>query len=111
MRWFENLSTRSKHLIAFGVMVALLLVTIATAYTALVSIRDSQRLLVEKYFPAAVNAVELRADWNRQRHQMLELMLSTNRAEIEASARAIRARAKDIDAMVQAVSDMSQSNA
>ncbi|MBI3110456.1 MAG: methyl-accepting chemotaxis protein, partial [Ignavibacteriales bacterium] len=97
MKRFLNLSTRAKLFIAFGFMVAFLAIAIGTAYTGLLSIQEQQQQLFGVNFAEAVDLVELRADLNRQRAQMLEMMLKQNRAEQETLLKDIRERAGEID--------------
>jgi hypothetical protein len=42
MKWFVNFSTRAKLFVGFGVMLALLLVAIFTAYAGITAIEKAQ---------------------------------------------------------------------
>lgn len=97
MSWFRNLKTGTKLVLGFGVMIALLGVAMATGYTAITAIRDSQQRLFEREFASAVDLTELRADQNRQRARMLELTLTTNPTELNNIVQEIRSRVKEID--------------
>jgi methyl-accepting chemotaxis protein len=101
MNWFMNLQTRTKLSVGFGVMIVLLVITIITAYAAITAIRDSQQRLFDQEFVGVVDMVELRADLNRQRSQMLEMTITTDRSELEALAGDIRSRTREIDDSLQ----------
>lgn len=101
MKSFRNLQTRTKHLLAFGLMIGLLLITMATAYNAIVTIRDSQQRMFNREFAAVVYMVDLRADLNRQRARMLEMTLTTDAEGLNALLRDLRAGADEIDDEMQ----------
>ncbi len=101
MKWFRNLKTSGKLLLAFGTMIVLLATTIVIAYSAITAIRDSEQRLFDREFAAVIGMVELRADLNRQRARMLEMLLTTDRAKQDALAGDIRSRVKDIDVELQ----------
>jgi methyl-accepting chemotaxis protein len=75
MRWFLNLSTRGKLFIGFGAIVVILAAEILTAYWGLKSVQRSYLIAVE--------AGELRADLNRQRAQILEMMLNLEKSRVD----------------------------
>ncbi|MBI4204304.1 MAG: MCP four helix bundle domain-containing protein, partial [Betaproteobacteria bacterium] len=110
MNWFKNLQTGAKLSLGFGVMIALLALTIVTAYTAITAIRDSQQRLFDQEFAGVVDMVELRADLNRQRAQTLEMTITTNRNELEALARDIRSRTREIDDSLQKLAAIFRNN-
>ena len=78
MNWFQNISTRAKILAGFGLMLVIMVVTIAMAYRSLSLASDSQQGLFDDDFLPALNLVELKADTNRSRAQMLEIMMSND---------------------------------
>ena len=93
MKWFKNLKTVLKLFLGFGVMIVLLGLVIVMAYGTITAIRDSQQRLFNEEFVGVVDLVELRADLNRQRARMFEMMDSTNRTEQETWVQDIRSRA------------------
>ena len=110
MTWIKNLQTGTKHLLGFGTMIVLLAMVIVIAYNAITAIRDSQQRLFEQEFAGVVDMVELRADLNRQRSQMLEMTSTTNRNEIEALVRDIRSRTNEIDESLQTLAAVFRNN-
>ncbi len=78
-------------------MILVLALAMGTAFTSLLSIQERQQRMFEVNFAAAVDLVEMRADLNRQRAQMFQLMLTKNRSEQEALLKDIQARVKELD--------------
>ena len=110
MNWFTNLKTGSKLLAGFGMMIVLLGATIFFAYQTITALRDSQQRIFEQEFVGVVNMSELRADLNRQRTRMLEMMFTTNRTGQEALIQDIHSRAKDIDQSLQQLATVYKSD-
>lgn len=101
MNWFANVKTGGKLLLGFGTMIVLLGTIVAIAYTTITAIRDSQQRLFDQEFAGVVDMAELRADLNRQRARMLEIIATTNRTEQETMVQDIRSRVSEIDAGLQ----------
>lgn len=101
MSWFTNLQTRAKLLLGFGLVIVLMLIAMLTAYRGITALEESQRTLFERDFATTVDLLELRADLNRQRSLMLEMVLKTERSEQQALEQDIRRRAQEIDRRFQ----------
>ena len=110
MNWFRDLKTGTKLLLGFGVMIVLLGVTVVTSYNTITALRDSQQELFERNFTSMVDMVELRADQNRQRAQILDMTLTTDRSRLDNIAQDIRSRVKEIDASLQRLSEYHKNN-
>ena len=108
MRWFLNLATRSKLFLSFGFMMGLLAIVVVTGYLAIRGIQESEKTLFDRDFNIAVDLVEIRALLNRQGGQLLEMTLKTNRPEQETEAQEIKNRAKEIDGLMQRLSERGQ---
>ena len=96
MSWFKNFKTRSKLLLSFGVMCALLIGIAGTGYRSLAAIQKNEREEVDESNRAVARLLEIRSDQNRIRGIMLELLLI-----VESSARAdlrreVEERSKEI---------------
>jgi methyl-accepting chemotaxis protein len=98
MQWFLNQSTRSKIVSCFGLMFTLIITVIVTAYLAITATTESQRELFYKNYLSSLHSVELRADQNRTRGLLLQMMMMTSdRSRQQALERDIRERSEDID--------------
>ena len=71
MSWFKNLKTRSKLLLGFGVMCALLIGVAVMAYSTLAAMQKAERT-VDRSNRGAMALVELRGNLNRIRARMFE---------------------------------------
>ena len=84
MNWLLNLAIRTKLLLAFGLMLALIAVLIAGAYWGLNVIQQTQKTLFERDMVISMELVELRAELNQHRSNILIMLLESQRAEQEA---------------------------
>src|SRR5665811_2163062 len=71
MKWFINLSTRTKLILGFGAMWLLLGVVIVTAYVGITEVTQSEQELHDIHFADALNLRQLRADQNYQQEMIL----------------------------------------
>ena len=96
MRWFIDLSTRAKMILCFGLMWLMLATIIVVAYGDIAAITRSARELHDVHYSIALALVELRANLNFNRSQILQMMIadSSEQASIEQD---IKDRARLID--------------
>jgi methyl-accepting chemotaxis protein len=110
MKWFQNLSTRTKIIFCFGSMFILLAIIVITALSNIVAISNSQRELVNTNFQPALDLVEIRADQNRTRASFVEMMLTTNRSKQQSLMQDIKDRAADIDKNIKELLEIKKDN-
>jgi methyl-accepting chemotaxis protein len=110
MTWMLNLSTRAKLFLGFGLMIVFLGIVIATAYWGITAIENSQKNLFEKDFTIVNELLELRADLNRQRTQILEMTLTSDKGAQRALEQDLRSRAKEIDQSLQALVELARND-
>lgn len=103
MRWFDNLSIGMKLSIAFGVLIAILIVVMATAYTGLQAIQASQHDLHANYVASMMTLQDLNVDMNRSRALVLELALTKDMDHHARLKEEIEETRPVIDANLQAV--------
>ena len=108
MNWFLNLQTRSKLLIGFGLIIVLLAAITVTASRSITSIEASQKRLFERDFTDAVDLTELRAHQNRQRADVLQMMMETNRPAQEAMGKDIEEYGKKSNQLIQQIFDQAK---
>jgi len=75
MKWFLNISTRSKLFLGFGVMIFFVGGAIAMGYFAIAELQASQQALYQKGFANLRDLKNLRALQNQVRAEMLEAQL------------------------------------
>jgi CHASE3 domain sensor protein len=110
MNWFRNLKTGTKLFVGFGTVIVLLAIIIVIAYSAITAIRDSQRDLFERDFTIVEDLVQLKADLNRQRADIQQMMLTTNRAEQETIEKDIKDRSSEAERIMQKLFKVNQSD-
>src|SRR6202008_573019 len=101
MSGFKNLKTRSKLLTAFGLILVLMAIAIATAYFGITRLRDSEQGLFSRDFIIVTDLIELKALLNRQRADIEQMQLTTDRAAQERIERDIRDRSDAGDSIAQ----------
>lgn len=105
MKWFLDLSTRTKLFLGFGMMVFFLLAVVVTAYRGISALRQSQVELFQNDFAVATGLVQIRADENRARSLVLEMMISQDTAKQRALEADIAGQSKSIDEGTKSVSE------
>jgi len=100
MKWFLDLSMRNKLFVCFGLMFALMTWVIATAYTGISAIRESQDRLYQEDFANERDLLALRVNYNGMRALMLEAQMLSKRAEQEPLLAQAAERSKQIDRII-----------
>ena len=103
MGWFKNLTTRSKLILSFGIMCALLIGLSIMAYNTLASIQKNEREVVDQNNLAALSAVQIRSHQNRIRGVMLEFLMSGDKAARAAMKSEIDSNSKEIDVCLESI--------
>ncbi len=84
MDWFLNRSTRAKIVFSFGLIFSLLVIITGISLYDIWTIKGSQRDVVYKDFRQTFDLMQVRSNLNRARAQILELMLTKDRAKQKA---------------------------
>jgi methyl-accepting chemotaxis protein len=100
MKWFLDLTTRGKLFVCFGLILVLMAWVIATAYTGIATIRESQDRLYKENFADVRDLIALRAFQNQIRALMLEAQLLSKRTEQDPLLAEAAERSKRIDRMI-----------
>jgi methyl-accepting chemotaxis protein len=90
MNWIHNLTTRSKLLFGFGVMLFLLVAAVATAVWSLREIERAQRILMDRDIAILETVSDLRDRQDWQRMRMLDAMISDDLKDRERNFRLIQ---------------------
>jgi methyl-accepting chemotaxis protein len=107
MRWFIDLTTRSKLFIGFGLMLLFLATVIAISYANITKIQQSQADFYQHDFPRIVAAMELRAIQSNQKARILGIIQSTDRSQYETAVQDIAAKSKEADECIRKLSELS----
>ena len=92
-----NIKTRSKLMLGFGVILALLVIVIVVALAQIAAINQSQNDLVDHDFVLSIDVQQARGDLNRIRAETLNMLVGTDSAVQAASEQEIAARLASID--------------
>ena len=101
MKYFTNLSTRSKLLFSFGIIWIMFLVVIVIAYNGLRNITQSEKKLSEVNFQIALELRELRSHQNFNRAAILDMILTSSKSEQLALQEIINERGQAIDIIIE----------
>ncbi|OFX24333.1 MAG: hypothetical protein A2041_14220 [Bacteroidetes bacterium GWA2_31_9b] len=101
MKYFTNLSTRSKLLFSFGIIWIMFLVVIIIAYNGLRNITQSEKKLSEVNFRIALELRELRSHQNYNRAAILDMILTKNKSEQLALEGIINERGQAINVIIE----------
>lgn len=101
MNLFLNLTTRTKLLLGFGLMILLLSGVIATAYHNMDSLQILQRKLYNTDFANATDLAQIRASETTMRAEVLTMMLANNVTEREKSHDNLKQRRQRAQELVQ----------
>ena len=100
MKWFLNLTTRNKLFFGFGLKLALMAWVIATAYTGITDIQESQQRLYQEDVANRHDLLALRVNYNGMRVLMLEAQLLSKRSEQDPLLAQATERSKQIDRLI-----------
>ncbi len=101
MKWFLDLTTRGKLFAGFGLVIALLAIVVATAYTGITAIQESQKSLYQEDFANALDLMRLRAEQNEVRAGLLTMMALAQRSDQETWHQDIKESARETTAILQ----------
>lgn len=97
MKWFQNISTRAKILLGFGLLLVFMTIVMLSAYASITQMSRSQKELYFKEFKNALELVEFRSDENRIRALLLEMMLTNDKAKQRELERELNERAQEFE--------------
>lgn len=105
MKWFINLSTRTKLFFGFGLIVFLLLAVTIAAYNGITTLRQSQNKLFRENFLSSVKLLEFRSSQNRIRTDLQEMAIMKDSGQRQALEKDIDTRAQELDAGLKVLSE------
>ena len=101
MKWIQNLSTKSKLFLGFGLMVAIIASLVLIAISTLNSIAQEEKLNHEFYYQDVVNMIEIKSGINHNRERMFELMDTQDPAKRKTRRNDIKDRDSLIDQQLE----------
>ena len=110
MQWFLNLTTRTKLILSFGVMLLLLAAVSVTAYRSITAIQQSQARLYKEDFANEADLLTLRLNENGMRAAMLEMQAVTKRSDQEVWHQDAKDRSKAVDEILPRLLERNRSD-
>lgn len=105
MKWFVDLSTRSKLIIGFGILIALMMIVIFVANRGIAVIQKSQKQIFTEEFANSADLTLLKARQSDIRMALLTMMSMPDRASKEYWHQYIRKTTDEINAINQRLFD------
>ena len=103
MKWFVNLSTRSKLLCGFGLIVLLLALVVIVAYGGIRTIQEGYKSVIKEEVEVVANLIEFRANLNHQKLAMLKMVFSNDKREQNSIEKDVKESARENDQILEAV--------
>ncbi|MBI1910823.1 MAG: methyl-accepting chemotaxis protein [Deltaproteobacteria bacterium] len=97
MNWFTNMSTRSKFLLSFGVVIALMIIIIITAMRGLIGVKEAQNEVFNHEFANSVDLMRLVSMEDEVRTALLTMIMAGNNAQKEIQNQKIRESSEGLD--------------
>ena len=110
MKWFLDLTTRSKLFATFGLMIVFLTTVIVVASLGISAIQVSQNTLYQEDFANAIDLMKLRSDENGVRAAQLTMMVLSNRTEQERWRQDADDRTREIETATRSLLERSRSD-
>jgi methyl-accepting chemotaxis protein len=106
MEWFNNITTRAKLFLCFGVILLFMVVMMVIAYRNITNIAKSEKLLNDVFWTTTVNLAEVRAHQNYNRGGILEMMLATDKSKQNEIEQKLRSNASKIDSILTTLTQL-----
>ena len=110
MSWLLNFSTRTKLVIGFGSILAMMLLAVISGYQGIMALQESQKRIYSEEFADAIDLTMLQAHYNAVRADLLTMMLMSKQTEQEAMHQNIKQRANDIEALFRGLTSRNRND-
>lgn len=108
MKWFEDIPTRFKFFIGFGIMITFFIGVILIARATISEIQTSQERIFDEEFAITADLLLLRAEEDEVRLGLLMMMSSEGRADMDKWRQEVTARSEEIDRIMQRLMERSR---
>lgn len=110
MNWFQDLSTRAKLILGFGVVILLLIIVIITAIRNISVMQGSQRQIVRSDYSNSVDILMLENRGDEVRVALLTMMGSVSRADKELWHQVIKQSTIEFDEILDRLLERNRDN-
>ena len=99
MNWLLNFSTRTKLVLGFGSILAMMLLAVMSGYQGIAALQESQQRIYSEEFADTVDLSMLQVRYNAVRADLLTMMLMDKKTEQEAMHQHIKQHTSDIETL------------
>src|SRR3990167_4161845 len=110
MSWLLNFSTRTKLVLGYGFILALMLLAVMSGYLGIMALEESQKRIYNEEFADTIDLATLQVHYNAVRADLLTMMLVSRPAEQEAMHQSIKQRTNDIEALFRGLANRNKNN-
>ena len=110
MNWLLNFSTRTKLVLGFGSILAMMLLAVMSGYQGIAALQESQQRIYSEEFADTVDLSMLQVRYNAVRADLLTMMLMGRPAEQEAMHQNIKQRTNDIEALFRGLTSRNKNS-
>lgn len=104
MKWFANLPTPGKLLLAFGSMLLILAMVVALSSQSIIAMTHSVQKIHDRQFTIMVELQQLKAHLNNMRGQILEMMLTPDISNLDRITKDINEQSNQAEKIVDEIS-------
>lgn len=101
MKWFLNLTTRTKLFLSFGLLIVSMAIVGIVAYIGITTIQESQRRIFEQDFADVADLKDIRYDQSGTRSDLLVMLSTVTPSDAELLRNTIEERSKRNSARLQ----------
>jgi len=99
MNWLLNFSTRTKLVLGFGSILAMMLLAVTSGYQGITALQESQKHIHSEAFADTIDMSMLQVRYNAVRADLLTMMLLDKKTEQEAMHQNIKQHTNDIETL------------
>lgn len=111
MKWFINISTKSKLFVGFGLMILITVVVSILSYVSIGGLHNTLVKLFETEVPLSLEIVKTRADMSMERMILARMMETNMRSDLDLLLNNIKENDKSINSKIEKVRELGRGNA
>ncbi|OGP49707.1 MAG: hypothetical protein A2Y79_05315 [Deltaproteobacteria bacterium RBG_13_43_22] len=110
MKWFVNISTKSKLIVGFGVMILLIIIVSITAYSSIARLHKTLVKLFEIEVPLSLEIVKSRTAMSMERMILARMIEMDKKTDLDILYHDLKENDKEIDEKIKKFTELGSSN-
>jgi methyl-accepting chemotaxis protein len=110
MKWFVNISTKSKLFFGFGVMILLIIIVSITAYTSIAGLHKTLVKLFEVEVPLSLEIVKSRTAMGMERMILARMIETDKKSDLDFLNRDLKENDKEIEVKINKFTELGGNN-